>query len=219
MTGLATPALGWAQILIGLPSPSLVALLARSFVRRGRYNPVGWVGLLVGLGRHRLPRPAAPLLPALLVGRAPPPWASRPGPCANSGCFGAAVAMRGGHRALPLLPWPTAIGGRITGWPHADRQRSLCWRLGDGHRVLDPGAAPFWRAWSRIDWGLMTYASLLAAPCLMAFFSGICRQGISPSSRPPPFSDPCCCFCGVLLDERLFPLQWRVAGWPWGRWS
>jgi len=64
----ATPALRWAQFLDRLPSPCGGAAGAQLF-GRGRSIAVGWVGAAGGLAGMRLPRPAAPLLQHLWLGR------------------------------------------------------------------------------------------------------------------------------------------------------
>jgi len=100
--------------------------------------------------------------------------------------------------------------------------------LGDGRPFSIPGAAPFWPAWSRIGLGPdgEKRGGSYAQPCGSApwpigpFSSGLPGQGISTRLQTAlNLSDPRVlpCSAGVLLlDERLFPLQWWVPACPGG---
>ena len=207
--GLGSTGAGLGSVLID-SQPLLVALLARSLFGEA-INPVGWLGLLIGLAGILCLG-----LPAALLGHW---WLD--GPQTAGGLawshgelwmLGAAVAM-----AVGTVLCRFAIGHSdpvaITGWHLLIGGVPLL--LASGLTpLLDPTAAPFWPHWSRLDWSLMTYASLLGSALAYGLFFWFARSGDLTGFTALTFLTPVfALFCGVLfLDERLRPLQWIGAG-------
>jgi drug/metabolite transporter (DMT)-like permease len=207
--GLGGTGAGLGSVLID-SQPLLVALLARSLFGEA-INPVGWLGLLLGLvGILCLGLPA-PLLrhwwlegPAALGERA---WSH-----GELWMLGAAVAMAVGtvlcryatrrSDAVAVTGWHMVIGGLPL---------LLASALGPG---LSPAAPPFWPAWSALEWGLMAYASLLGSALAYGLFFWFASRGDLTGFTALTFLTPVfALLCGfLLLEERLRPLQWLGAG-------
>ncbi|MCT0202633.1 MULTISPECIES: DMT family transporter [Synechococcaceae] len=207
--GLGNTGAGLGSVLID-SQPLLVALLARSLFGEA-INPVGWVGLLVGLAGIVCLGLPAPLLQHLWL-EGPSTLGVEAWSHGELWMLGAAVAMAVGT-VLCRFAMAHSDPVAITGWHMLIGSFPL---LGGSAMatVLDPGAAPFWPAWSRIDWGLMTYASLLGSALAYGLFFWFARQGDLTGFTALTFLTPVfALLCGVLLlDERLFPLQWLGAG-------
>jgi drug/metabolite transporter (DMT)-like permease len=199
--GLGQTGAGLGSVLID-SQPLLVALLARSLFGEA-INPVGWVGLLVGLlGICCLGLPA-PLLrhwwlegPAALGERA---WSH-----GELWMLAAAAAMALGtvlSRYASRQSDPVAITG---------------WHLLLGGVPLLGGVAlqgPLLPAWSPADWGLMAYATVLGSALAYGLFFWFASSGDLTGFTALTFLTPVfALLCGVLLlDEQLRPLQWLGA--------
>jgi drug/metabolite transporter (DMT)-like permease len=204
--GLAQTGAGLGSVLID-SQPLLVALLARWLFGEA-INPVGWLGLLVGLlGILCLGLPA-PLLqrwwlmgPAVVDGRA---WSH-----GELWMLGAAAAMAVGtvlcryasRRSDPLQV--TALHMLIGGLPLL--VASVLTPLQQGKGWL--GCLP---DWSGLDWGLMAYASVFGSALAYGLFFWFASSGDLTGFLALTFLTPVfALLCGLaLLGERLRPLQW-----------
>jgi len=205
--GLGATGAGLGSVLID-SQPLLVALLARWLFGEA-INPVGWLGLLIGLlGILCLGLPA-PLLqhwwlmgPAVLDGRA---WSH-----GELWMLGAAAAMAVGtvlcryatRGSDPLQV--TALHMLIGGLPLL-LAAVLLPLLGEGGDWL-----AFWPRWSGLDWALMAYASLLGSALAYGLFFWFASRGDLTGFLALTFLTPVfALLCGlVLLGEHLRPLQW-----------
>jgi drug/metabolite transporter (DMT)-like permease len=207
--GLTSTGAGLGSVLID-SQPLLVALLARSLFGEA-INPVGWLGLVIGLAGILCLGLPAPLLRHW--------WLDGPGGLGGAAwshgelwMLAAAVAM-----ALGTVLCRFAMG-------HSDPVAIIGWHLliGGlpllGASALGPSfssaAAPFWPHWSRLDWGLMAYASLLGSALAYGLFFWFARRGDLTGFTSLTFLTPVfALLCGVVfLHERLLPLQWIGAG-------
>jgi drug/metabolite transporter (DMT)-like permease len=207
--GLGSTGAGLGSVLID-SQPLLVALLARSLFGEA-INPVGWLGLVIGLAGILCLGLPAPLLrhwwldgPAALAG---PAWGH-----GELWMLGAAVAMAVGT-VLSRFAMGHSDPVVITGWHLLIGGVPLLLgsAIGPG---LDHAAPAFWPHWSRPDWGLMAYASLLGSALAYGLFFWFARQGDLTGFTALTFLTPVfALLCGVLfLDEHLLPLQWIGAG-------
>ena len=205
--GLSQTGAGLGSVLID-SQPLLVALLARWLFGEA-INPVGWLGLLLGLlGILCLGLPAPVLQhwwlmgPASLDGRA---WSH-----GELWMLGAAAAMAVGtvlcryatRRSDPLQV--TALHMLIGGLPLL-LAAALTPVLRDGS-----GWLAFWPAWTPLDWGLMAYSALLGSALAYGLFFWFASSGDLTGFLALTFLTPVfALLCGmVLLQERLRPLQW-----------
>jgi len=188
LTGVGNTGAGLGSVLID-SQPLLVALLARSLFGEA-INPVGWVGLLVGLAGIVCLGLPAPLLQHLWL-EGPSTLGVEAWSHGELWMLGAAVAMAVGT-VLCRFAMAHSDPVAITGWHMLIGSFPL---LGGSAMatVLDPGAAPFWPAWSRIDWGLMTYASLLGSALAYGLFFWFARQGDLTGFTALTFLDPRVC--------------------------
>jgi drug/metabolite transporter (DMT)-like permease len=212
--GLGQTGAGLGSVLID-SQPLLVALLARGLYGEA-INPVGWLGLLLGLlGILCLGLPPALLRQWWLEG--PAVVGLRPWSHGEAWMLGAAAAMAVGtvlcraasRRSDPVVvtAWHMLIGGLPLllatvlvpalegGWDPAA-----------GWAALRP-------AWGLIDWGLMAYASLLGSALAYGLFFHFASRGDLTGFTALTFLTPVfALICGVLLlEERLLPLQWLGA--------
>jgi drug/metabolite transporter (DMT)-like permease len=205
--GLGQTGAGLGSVLID-SQPLLVALLARWLFDEA-INPVGWLGLLIGLvGILCLGLPA-PLLqhwwlmgPSVLDGRA---WSH-----GELWMLGAAAAMAVGtvlcryatRRSDPLQV--TGLHMLIGGLPLL-AAAVLTPVLADG-----AGWLAFLPSWSGLDWGLMAYASLFGSALAYGLFFWFASSGDLTGFLALTFLTPVfALLCGLaLLDEHLRPLQW-----------
>ena len=206
--GLQSTGAGLGSVLID-SQPLLVALLARSLFGDA-INPVGWLGLLIGLLAILCLGLPAPLLshwwlmgPEALEEQA---WSH-----GELWMLAAALAMALGtvisryacrhSDAVAVTGWHMLLGG-------------LPLLLGS---ALLPGvtadAPPFWPAWSALEWGLMAYAALLGSALAYGLFFWFANHGDLTSFTSLTFLTPVfALLCGVvLLEEQLQPLQWLGA--------
>jgi drug/metabolite transporter (DMT)-like permease len=217
----------------------LVALLARALFGEA-INPVGWVGLLLGvLGILCLGLPADLLRHWWLEG----PQVSDLQAWSHGELWmlGAAAAMAVGtvlcrfatkhSDALVVTGWHMLLGG-------------LPLVLGAAWMAQAPAsdggtnaatALAFWPQWTASQWGLMAYASLLGSALAYGLFFWFASQGDLTGFTALTFLTPVFALLSGLLflEESLLPLQWlgallallsvllihqRQALWQ-GRWS
>lgn len=205
--GLVQTGAGLGSVLID-SQPLLVALMARSLFGEA-INPVGWLGLVLGLlGILCLGLPAAVLRhwwlegPLVLDQRA---WSH-----GELWMLGAAVAMAVGTvicRYAVRHSDPVAV----TGW-HMLLGGVPLLAL-HGAPLLASGG-PWLPAWSSLQWGLMAYASLLGSALAYGLFFWFASSGDLTGFTALTFLTPVfAVLCGVVwLQERLSPLQWLGAG-------
>ena len=236
--GLGRSGAGLGSVLID-SQPLLVALLARALFGEA-INPVGWVGLLLGvLGILCLGLPADLLRHWWLEG----PRVSNLQAWSHGELWmlGAAAAMAVGtvlcrfatkhSDALVVTGWHMLLGGLplVLGaaWmaqpPASD---------GGAHTAT---ALALWPQWTASQWGLMAYASLLGSALAYGLFFWFASQGDLTGFTALTFLTPVFALLSGLLflEESLRPLQWlgallallsvllilqRQALWQ-GRWS
>jgi drug/metabolite transporter (DMT)-like permease len=203
--GLLQSGAGLGSVLID-SQPLLVALLARTLFGEA-INPVGWVGLLLGLaGILCLGLPAALLRHWWLQGPAvvePLAWSH-----GELWMLGAAAAMAVGtvlcrfatRHSDPLV---------VTGW-HMVLGGLPLLAATLVAPLLDPAAPPFAPHWSGSDWALMAYASLFGGAVAYGLFFWFASAGDLTGFTSLTFLTPVfALLCGqLLLAERLQPLQW-----------
>ena len=206
--GLAGTGAGLGSVLID-SQPLLVALLARSLFGEA-INPVGWLGLLLGLlGILCLGLPAPLLRQWWLMG--PEALGERAWSHGELWMLAAALAM--------------ALGTVISRYAcrHSDPVAVTGWHMLLGALPLllasallplwQPQAPPFWPLWDASAWGLMAYAALLGSALAYGLFFWFANQGDLTSFTALTFLTPLfALLCGVaLLGEQLRPLQWLGA--------
>ncbi len=212
--GLGQTGAGLGSVLID-SQPLLVALLARALFGEA-INPVGWLGLLLGLlGIVCLGLPPELLRQWWLEGPAVEglhPWSH-----GEAWMLGAAAAMAVGtvlcryatRRSDPvaITAWHMLLGGVPL---------LLAVALGP---LLAPGGSvaavldALRPAWSALDWGLMAYASLFGSALAYGLFFTFASRGDLTGFTALTFLTPVfALLCGfLLLEERLAPLQWLGA--------
>ena len=206
--GLGGTGAGLGSVLID-SQPLLVALLARSLFGEA-INPVGWLGLLLGLlGILCLGLPAAVLRQWWLMG--PEALGERAWSHGELWMLAAALAMAVGtviSRYACRHSDPVAV----TGWHMLLGALPLLLASAVGP-LLSPEAAPFWPRWDAAAWGLMAYAALLGSALAYGLFFWFANQGELTSFTALTFLTPVfALLCGVvLLGEQLRPLQWLGA--------
>lgn len=196
--GLVQTGAGLGSVLID-SQPLLVALLARSLFGEA-INPVGWVGLLVGLlGICFLGLPAPVLRHWWLEG--PVALGERAWSHGELWMLAAAAAM--------------ALGTVLSRYAsrHSDPVAITGWHLLLGGLPLLGGVAlqgPLLPSWSPVDWGLMAYATVLGSALAYGLFFWFASSGDLTGFTALTFLTPVfALLCGVLLlDEQLRPLQW-----------
>ncbi|MCS5693525.1 DMT family transporter [Cyanobium sp. FGCU-6] len=203
--GLSETGAGLGSVLID-SQPLLVALLARVLFAEA-INPVGWLGLLIGLlGILCLGLPPSLLRHWWLEGPrvlGQPAWSH-----GELWMLGASAAMAVGtvlsryacRRSDPLV---------VTGWHLLLGGLPLLALSGLG----PAGAGGLIPHWSPLDWGLLAYASLLGSALAYGLFFWFATQGDLTGFSALTFLTPVfALFTGmVLLGERLRPLQWLGA--------
>jgi len=207
--GLAGTGAGLGSVLID-SQPLLVALLARSLFGEA-INPVGWMGLLLGLlGILCLGLPSALLKQWWLMG--PEALGERAWSHGELWMLAAALAMALGtviSRYACRHSDPVAV----TGWHLLLGAVPLL--LGSATTsLLNPAAPGFWPQWSALDWGLMAYAAVFGSALAYGLFFWFASRGDLTSFTSLTFLTPVfALLCGVvLLQEQLRPLQWAGAG-------
>jgi len=208
--GLTQTGAGLGSVLID-SQPLLVALLARSLFGEA-INPVGWLGLLIGLaGILCLGLPPDLLRHWWLEG--PAVIASHPWSHGELWMLGAAAAMAVGtvlcryatraSDALVVTGWHMLLGGLPL-----VAATVLSPVLGEGADWL-----AFWPSWDGLEWGLMAYASLFGSALAYGIFFWFASRGDLTGFTALTFLTPVfALLCGMgLLDEQLRPLQWLGA--------
>ena len=201
--GLEQTGAGLGSVLID-SQPLLVALLARALFGEA-INPVGWLGLLLGLlAITCLGLPAGLLRHWWREG--PRVWDQHALSMGELWMLAAAAAMALGtvlcryasrnSDAVVVTAWHMVLGG-------------LPLALG---AALDP-AAGLNPGWSPLQWGLMTYASLLGSALAYGLFFWFASSGDLTGFTALTFLTPVfALLTGVLvLHESLQPLQWLGA--------
>lgn len=206
--GLGRTGAGLGSVLID-SQPLVVALLARSLFAEA-INPVGWLGLLLGvLGIVCLGLPA-PLLQHWWL-EAPSSLGARAWSHGELWMLGAALAMAFGT-VISRYACRSSDPVAITGWHMLLGGVPLL--LGSALApLLWSGAPPFWPQWSAQDWGLMAYASVFGSALAYGLFFSFASRGDLTGFTSLTFLTPLFALvCGqVLLAEELRPLQWLGA--------
>jgi drug/metabolite transporter (DMT)-like permease len=197
--GLAQTGAGLGSVLID-SQPLLVALLARSLYGE-EINPVGWVGLLIGLlGILCLGLPPELLRHWWLEG--PEALGVRAWSHGEAWMLAAAAAMAVGT-VLSRRACRTSDPLVVTGWHML---------IGGLPLLLAAAVAapPLLPAWSAGSWALMAYASVFGSALAYGLFFWFATRGDLTGFTALTFLTPVfALLCGlVLLQERLRPLQW-----------
>jgi drug/metabolite transporter (DMT)-like permease len=206
--GLGQSGAGLGSVLID-SQPLLVALLARTLFGEA-INPVGWLGLLIGLlGILCLGLPGEVLRHWWLQG--PPALEGQAWSHGEVWMLGAAAAMAVGTvlcRYASRRSDPVAV----TGWHMLFGGVPLV-LVAAGESLLGPEPVAFWPHWDGIQWGLMAYAALLGSALAYGLFFWFASSGDLTGFTALTFLTPVFAVaCGVLLlEERLGPLQWLGA--------
>ena len=209
--GLGQTGAGLGSVLID-SQPLLVALLARGLFGEA-INPVGWLGLLIGLaGIACLGLPPELLRHWWLEG--PATLGLRPWSHGEPWMLAAAAAMAVGTvlcRFASRRSDPVAITGwhlLLGGLPLVLAVLVPPMLEVGGQRAL--ALAAVWPQWSWGEWGLMAYASLLGSALAYGLFFWFASSGDLTGFTALTFLTPVfALLCGgVLLGERLRPLQW-----------
>ena len=203
--GLEQTGAGLGSVLID-SQPLLVALLARSLFGEA-INPVGWVGLMLGLvGILCLGLPAAVLQHWWLDG--PAAFGVQAWSHGELWMLGAAASMALGTvfcRFASRHSDPLAV----TGW------HMLLGGLPLLALALPPALAggAWLPLWSPAQWGLMAYATLFGSALAYGLFFWFASSGDLTGFTALTFLTPVfALLCGVLwLGEQLQPLQWLGA--------
>lgn len=202
--GLADTGAGLGSVLID-SQPLLVALLARSLFGEA-INPIGWLGLMLGLvGIVCLGAPPELLRHWWLLGQ-PASMASL-WDQGEAWMLAAAIAMALGT-VLSRYACRNSDPVAVTGF----------------HMVL--GSVPlliwhgfdrswaFWPDWTSFDWALMAYASLLGSAVAYGMFFWFANRVELTSFSTLAFLTPVFALAsgGLWLGERLQLLQWIGVG-------
>lgn len=209
--GLVQTGAGLGSVLID-SQPLLVALLARSLFGEA-INPVGWLGLLLGLvGILCLGLPPAVLRHWWLEG--PEALGVRSWGNGELWMLAAAGAMAVG---TILCRYATRHSDAlaVTGWHMVIGSLPLLAAV-----VLAPALQPsanasvsLWPAWGGVQWALMAYASILGGSVAYGLFFWFASRGDLTGFTSLTFLTPVfALLCGLLLlHERLGSSQWLGA--------
>jgi drug/metabolite transporter (DMT)-like permease len=214
--GLGRSGAGLGSVLID-SQPLLVALLARALFGEA-INPVGWVGLLLGvLGILCLGLPADLLRHWWLEG--PRVIDLQAWSHGELWMLGAAAAMAVGtvlcrfatkhSDALVVTGWHMLLGG-------LPLLLGAAWMAQAPASNGGPRAATvlgFWPQWTASQWGLMAYASLLGSALAYGLFFWFASKGDLTGFTALTFLTPVFALLSGLLflEESLRPLQWLGA--------
>jgi len=215
--GLGRTGAGLGSVLID-SQPLLVALLARTLFGES-INPVGWLGLLIGLlGILCLGLPAPLLRHWWLEG--PQAVGVQAWSHGELWMLAAAAAMAVGtvlcryaaRHSDPLVVtgWHMLLGGLPLVLGAAWMAQSS---TGDGMAQAAGRALGFWPQWTASQWGLMAYASLLGSALAYGLFFWFASQGDLTGFSALTFLTPVFALLSGLLflEESLRPLQWLGA--------
>ncbi|MEB3348475.1 MAG: DMT family transporter [Cyanobacteriota bacterium] len=206
--GLGQTGAGLGSVLID-SQPLLVALLARWLFAEA-INPVGWLGLLVGLlGIVCLGLPAPLLRHWWLEG--PEALGAEAWSHGELWMLGAAAAMAVGTvlcRFATRHSDPLAV----TGWHMLVGGLPLL-LVAAGAPLLSTTAPPLLPQWDALQWALMAYATLLGSALAYGLFFLFASRGDLTGFLALTFLTPVfALLCGrLLLQEHLQPLQWLGA--------
>tara|TARA_Y100001968_G_scaffold292612_1_gene297933 strand:+ start:419 stop:1369 length:951 start_codon:yes stop_codon:yes gene_type:complete len=198
--GLSQTGAGLGSVLID-SQPLMVALLAR-LIFGDAINPIGWIGLTLGLvGIIFLGVPSEILSHWFLLGQA-----VNQGGLLNHGegwMLAAAVAMAFGT-VLIRFACKNSDPVAVTGWHMVLGGMPLI-----GWHLLDKSTT-FWPKWSNFEWGLMIYASLLGGALAYGLFFWFANREELTSFTTLAFLTPVFALFsgGLWLGERLDSLQW-----------
>nr|YP_002049359.1 putative SMR family transporter, possible pecM- like protein [Paulinella chromatophora]ACB43149.1 putative SMR family transporter, possible pecM- like protein [Paulinella chromatophora] len=203
--GLQDTGAGLGSVLID-SQPLIVALLARTLFSES-INPIGWLGLTLGL------------VGILLVG-IPGPflfqwWLQGPSVVPEGGISAGVIWMLGAALSM-------AIGTVISRYASrsSDPIAVTGWHMIIGglpfvvlHRLNSSGGG-FWPDWSLGQWGLMGYASFLGSALAYGLFFWFTKQEELTSFTSLTFLTPVfAIICGItFLGEQLTSLQWVGVG-------
>ena len=198
--GLAGTGAGLGSVLID-SQPLMVALLARALFAEA-INPVGWIGLLLGLaGILCLGVPAELLQHWWLLGASVPAsglldggalWMLAAAVAMALGTVLSRFACRDSH-PVTVTGWHMILGGIPL----------LLFHAADAGR-------PFLPPWTLPQWGLMAYASLLGSALAYGLFFWFATRRELTGFTTLGFLTPVFALIsgGLWLQERLEPLQW-----------
>ena len=214
--GLGRSGAGLGSVLID-SQPLLVALLARALFGEA-INPVGWVGLLLGvLGILCLGLPDDLLRHWWLEG----PQVSDLQAWSHGELWmlGAAAAMAVGtvlcrfatkhSDALVVTGWHMLLGGL----PLVLGAAWMAQAPASDGGASTATALALWPQWTASQWGLMAYASLLGSALAYGLFFWFASQGDLTGFTALTFLTPVFALLSGLLflEESLRPLQWLGA--------
>ena len=199
--GLQGTGAGLGSVLID-SQPLVVALLARWLFAES-INPIGWIGLVVGLAGIVCLGVPSPLLQHwwLQVDAVAPlqeGWQAGTGwmlLAALAMAFGTVLSRYAcrGSDPVSVTGWHMVLGGLPL----------LAWHGLDASTALIP-------PWTTLDWVQMAYASLLGSALAYALFFWFANREHLTGFTTLGFLTPVFALAsgGVLLGERLEPLQW-----------
>ena len=198
--GLAETGAGLGSVIID-SQPLMVALLARSLFGDA-INPIGWVGLVIGLlGIICLGTPPEVLSHWWLMGQ--PSSISNLWSNGEVWMLAAAVAMALGT-VLIRFSCRNSDPVAVTGWHMLlGSLPLLIWHfLGDQW--------PSFPSWSTFEWGLMAYASLFGSALAYGLFFWFANREELTTFSTLAFLTPVFALAsgGIWLGERLYLLQW-----------
>jgi drug/metabolite transporter (DMT)-like permease len=203
--GLEQTGAGLGSVLID-SQPLLVALLARTLFGEA-INPVGWLGLMLGL----LAILCLGLPPALLQHW----WLDGPAAIGERAWSHGELWMLGAAAAMAVGTVLSRYASR-----HSDPVAITGWHMLVGGLPLALLAAlpvrhgaAWLPAWGAGEWGLMAYATLFGSALAYGLFFWFASSGDLTGFTALTFLTPVFALgCGVLwLGEQLRPLQWLGA--------
>ena len=197
--GLVETGAGLGSVFID-SQPFLVALLARS-IFGDAINPIGWVGLIIGLAGIICLGAPPELLREWLLGQ--PISLESLWNIGEALMLAAAISMAFGT-VLIRFACKESDPVAVTGWHMVLGSFPLL----AGH-IFD-SQWPLWPDWSAIDWGLMTYASLFGGALAYGLFFWFANREELTSFSTLAFLTPVFALStgGFWLGERLQILQW-----------
>ncbi len=202
--GLAETGAGLGSVLID-SQPLMVALLARSLFGDA-INPIGWMGLILGLlGIIFIGAPPGLLKHWWLMGQ--PVAVESLWSHGEGWMLAAAVAMAFGT-VLIRFACKESDPVAVTGWHMlCGSMPLLIWHLFDKNWPLLP-------QWSTFEWSLMVYASLFGSALAYGLFFWFANREELTSFSTLAFLTPVFALLtgGIWLGERLAFLQWIGVG-------